>query len=182
MPRVARIYCCDCLIFLPLSLVMCDNRLMETYRANEARLKMRDILTAVERGEHVQIQRYDTPTAIVVPVEWYEHQRAALAAFADAGNTGDPPVSACEVREQVVTLSGLLDGMRKYVHPEIPASEFAHYWDCINKAVVKLADLLPENAEGWRMTSGAKGTSFHYGLPPAPDHPGQLLLPGGAIK
>jgi antitoxin (DNA-binding transcriptional repressor) of toxin-antitoxin stability system len=46
---------------------------MESYRANEARLKMRDILTAVERGEHVQIQRYDTPTAVVVPVDWYRN-------------------------------------------------------------------------------------------------------------
>ena len=53
---------------------------METYRANEARLKMRDILTAVERGEHVQIQRYDTPTAIVVPVEWHDEAAAALTA------------------------------------------------------------------------------------------------------
>lgn len=52
---------------------------MESYRANEARVKMRDILTAVERGEHVQIQRYDTPTAVVVPVGWHDEAAAALA-------------------------------------------------------------------------------------------------------
>jgi antitoxin (DNA-binding transcriptional repressor) of toxin-antitoxin stability system len=118
---------------------------MESYHANEARLKMRDILTSVERGEHVEIKRYDTPTAIVVPVEWYEHQRAALAAFAEAGMSGDVPVSAVEVRNHVVTLAALLDGFRKYAFT--PEGIFRDYWDKLNEAVVKLADLLPENAE-----------------------------------
>ena len=57
---------------------MCDNRFMETYRANEARLKMRDILTALDRGEHVQLQRYDTPTGIVVPPQWYRRALECL--------------------------------------------------------------------------------------------------------
>ena len=122
---------------------------METYRANEARLKMRDILTAVERGEHVQIQRYDTPTAIVVPVEWYEHQRAALAAFADSVDPAlglDPPVSAVEVRKHAITLMGLLSGMRKIAFR--PEGEFREYWGQLNDAVTLLVGLLPENAEG----------------------------------
>ena len=59
---------------------MCDNRDMESYHANEARLKMRDILTAVERGEHIEIKRYDTPTAVVVPREWHDEAAAALTA------------------------------------------------------------------------------------------------------
>ena len=59
---------------------MCDNRDMESYHANEARLKMRDILTAVERGEHIEIKRYETPTAVVVPVGWYETVTAYITA------------------------------------------------------------------------------------------------------
>lgn len=51
---------------------------MKSYRADAARRKMRDILTAVERGEHVQVQRYDTPTAIVVSPDWFKRALAAL--------------------------------------------------------------------------------------------------------
>jgi antitoxin (DNA-binding transcriptional repressor) of toxin-antitoxin stability system len=51
---------------------------MDSYGANEARLKMRDILTAVERGEHVELKRYDTPTGVIVPKDWYERARQAL--------------------------------------------------------------------------------------------------------
>ena len=51
---------------------------MKSYRANEARLKMRDILTALDRGEHVQLQRYDTPTGIVVPPQWYRRALECL--------------------------------------------------------------------------------------------------------
>lgn len=51
---------------------------MKSYRADAARRKMRDILTAVERGEHVQLQRYDTPTAVVVPREWYSKALVSL--------------------------------------------------------------------------------------------------------
>jgi antitoxin (DNA-binding transcriptional repressor) of toxin-antitoxin stability system len=53
---------------------------MRKYRAAEARLKMREILTAVEQGEHVAISRYATPTAIVVSPEWHEKAAAALEA------------------------------------------------------------------------------------------------------
>lgn len=52
---------------------------MDSYGANEARLKMRDILTAVERGEHVELKRYDTPSGVIVPVVWHA---AAVATFA----------------------------------------------------------------------------------------------------
>ena len=45
-------------------------------RAGDARLKMREILTAVEHGEHVELKRYDTPTAIVIPVDWYRNMLA----------------------------------------------------------------------------------------------------------
>ena len=53
---------------------------MKSYRADAARREMRDILTAVERGEQIEIKRYETPTAIVVPVEWHDKAAAALAA------------------------------------------------------------------------------------------------------
>jgi antitoxin (DNA-binding transcriptional repressor) of toxin-antitoxin stability system len=41
---------------------------MESVTAGNARLHMRDILSAVERGEQVMITRYDRPTAVVAPV------------------------------------------------------------------------------------------------------------------
>jgi antitoxin (DNA-binding transcriptional repressor) of toxin-antitoxin stability system len=59
-------------------LKMCNTAAMRSYQSHDARLKMRDILSAVERGEHVEIKRYDTPTAIVVSPEWYERAVAAL--------------------------------------------------------------------------------------------------------
>lgn len=119
---------------------------MKSYRADAARREMRDILTAVERGEHVEIKRYDTPTAIVVPVDWYEHQRAALAAFSESADPAlglDPPVSAREVRKRVTRLAGLLDGMRKL----LPEAAVKQYWPLLNETVGDLAGLLPENAE-----------------------------------
>lgn len=48
-------------------------------RSDEARRNLRDLLNAVEHdGEHVTILRYDTPAAVMVPVEWYRDVRAAL--------------------------------------------------------------------------------------------------------
>lgn len=44
---------------------------MKSYLAADARLKLRDILDQVERGQPVEIRRYDRPTAVLVPVEWY---------------------------------------------------------------------------------------------------------------
>lgn len=51
---------------------------MDSYRAGDARLKMRQILTSVEQGEDVQIQRYDTATAIMVAPDWYKRAKACL--------------------------------------------------------------------------------------------------------
>ena len=62
---------------------------MKSYRSNEARLKMRDVLTAVEQGEHVQFQRYDTPTGVLVPLRWYRRALECLGepmpVFEEAG-------------------------------------------------------------------------------------------------
>lgn len=74
--------------------MMCDNKPMESYHANEARLKMRDILTSVERGEHIELKRYDTPTAIVVPVDWYRNMlalRRGVHAFTHDSDGGKLP-------------------------------------------------------------------------------------------
>jgi hypothetical protein len=51
---------------------------MKSYGSNDARIRMRDILTAVERGEHVEIQRYDTPTGIVVSPDWFRRALECL--------------------------------------------------------------------------------------------------------
>ena len=48
--------------------------------SDEARRRLRDLLNAVEHdGEHVTILRYDTPAAVLVPVEWHKQALAALA-------------------------------------------------------------------------------------------------------
>ena len=49
---------------------------MDSYFASEAKIRLRDILNAAERGEPSEIKRYDTPTAIVVGVPWYQEQPA----------------------------------------------------------------------------------------------------------
>jgi prevent-host-death family protein len=52
---------------------------MKSVRSDEARKRFRDLLNDVEhQGEHVEILRYKTPAAVVVPVEWYRHAKAAL--------------------------------------------------------------------------------------------------------
>jgi prevent-host-death family protein len=59
---------------------------VESYTAGDARLKMRDILSAVERGERVMITRYDTPTAVVVsPAEAGE----VVAEYGQERESGD---------------------------------------------------------------------------------------------
>jgi prevent-host-death family protein len=48
-------------------------------RSDEARTKFRALLDQVTQDDaHVYILRYDTPAAVIVPVEWYEQARAAL--------------------------------------------------------------------------------------------------------
>jgi prevent-host-death family protein len=48
-------------------------------QSDEARRNLRTLLDDVaHRDEHVTILRYDTPVAVMVPVEWYEAARKAL--------------------------------------------------------------------------------------------------------
>lgn len=39
---------------------------------------MRDLLDAAQRGEATQVNRYQTPLAVVVPFDWFEKAREAL--------------------------------------------------------------------------------------------------------
>ncbi len=126
--------------------VSCDNQAMKSYRADAARREMRDILSTVERGEPVEIKRYDTPTAIVVSPEWYDRTHAALAAFREAGWDGsDPPVSGKEVRSHALKLWGLISSARKYTWSQEP--NVAELLADLDAEVGRLADLLPENVE-----------------------------------
>ena len=64
---------------------------IKTFSACDVRLKLRDVLSAVERGEHVQIERYGTPTAVALSPDWYEHAKAVL---------GEPVPDFTPVREK----------------------------------------------------------------------------------
>jgi len=62
------------------------------------------------------------------------------AARGEAGAT----VTAGDLRIHVVTLAGLLDGMRKIDFR--PGYEFSEYWRQLQEATTAIASLLPENA------------------------------------
>jgi antitoxin (DNA-binding transcriptional repressor) of toxin-antitoxin stability system len=46
--------------------------------SGDARTNFRSLLSDVDHGAHIEIHRYGTPTAVVVPPGWYERARAAL--------------------------------------------------------------------------------------------------------
>lgn len=49
-------------------------------QSDEVRRRFRELLDAVEhKGEHVIVQRYTRPVAVIVPIDWYEQARQALA-------------------------------------------------------------------------------------------------------
>jgi len=48
-------------------------------RSEALRRDLRHLLNSVERaGAHVTIKRYREPTAVIVPMAWYERARDAL--------------------------------------------------------------------------------------------------------
>ncbi len=54
---------------------------MKPVSSDDARRRFRELVNDVEiRGEHVTIMRYNTPAAVIVPIEWYEQTLKALAA------------------------------------------------------------------------------------------------------
>lgn len=46
--------------------------------SGEAREGFRQLLTDVDKGEHVEVHRYRSAVAVMVPVEWYEKAVEAL--------------------------------------------------------------------------------------------------------
>jgi antitoxin (DNA-binding transcriptional repressor) of toxin-antitoxin stability system len=59
---------------------------MRQVPSDKARRTFREILNDVEyKGEHVEILRYITPAAVIVPVEWHEAASADLSNFRVAG-------------------------------------------------------------------------------------------------
>jgi antitoxin (DNA-binding transcriptional repressor) of toxin-antitoxin stability system len=82
---------------------------MESYGANEARIKMRDILTAVERGDHVELRRYDTPTGVIVPASWYREVRSLLTDL-------DHPDARPEWQDRAMAIRTGQDGRRAQAH------------------------------------------------------------------
>ncbi len=46
--------------------------------SGDARSNFRQLLTDVDKGDHVRIDRYGAPTAVMVPTEWYERAVQAL--------------------------------------------------------------------------------------------------------
>lgn len=50
-------------------------------RSDEARAKFSALIDEVTHdGAHVYLLRYDKPTAVIVPVEWYEQVRKQVSA------------------------------------------------------------------------------------------------------
>jgi prevent-host-death family protein len=115
---------------------------MDEMSIEQARLKLGEVVDRARIADKfTTITRQGKPAAVVMSVDWLEHTRAALRAFEESDN---PAVSADEVRHHVVTLAGLLDGMRKIAFE--PDGEFQRYWKQLSAATAELADLLPENA------------------------------------
>lgn len=46
--------------------------------SDELRRDLRTLLTEVEFGAHVTVTRWNTPAAVMVPVDWYEQAQQAL--------------------------------------------------------------------------------------------------------
>ncbi len=46
--------------------------------SDELRRSLRTLLTEVEFGAHVTVTRWNWPTAVMVPVDWYEQAQQAL--------------------------------------------------------------------------------------------------------
>jgi prevent-host-death family protein len=49
-------------------------------QSDEARRNLRTLLNEVEHEDaHITILRYQTPAAVIVPVDWYEEAKALIA-------------------------------------------------------------------------------------------------------
>lgn len=112
---------------------------MESYGANEARLKMRDILTAVERGQHVELKKYATPTGVIVPQEWYERMLGLLGII--------DQIADVEMTDEAwrVIAHALLDARRaRGLHPQDPRVVHHLDGDPTNNDVANLVVMDPK--------------------------------------
>jgi hypothetical protein len=116
--------------------MMCKMANMRSYQSGDARLKMREILTAVERGEHVELKRYDTPTGVIVPQEWYER-----AAERMTQEPGDGEILR-RMTSPTAHLIGLVDGMAKIYAPG--EQEWQGYLTALREVRDELAALADE--------------------------------------
>jgi prevent-host-death family protein len=49
-------------------------------RSDEARRRLRNLVDEVEHdGAHIFVLRYNRPSAVIVPVEWYEQAKATIS-------------------------------------------------------------------------------------------------------
>jgi len=54
---------------------------MKQVLSDQLRRDLRKLLDEIEHaGEHVVVGRWDKPVAVLVPVDWYEQAKSALAA------------------------------------------------------------------------------------------------------
>jgi prevent-host-death family protein len=72
---------------------------MATVGAYEAKTKLPEILSRVERGEHITIARHGTPIAVIVPISAYPRKDPkaageAIKAFARSHSRGDFDIRA----------------------------------------------------------------------------------------
>ena len=59
---------------------MSDTETRWEVRSDELRRNLRSLLNSVEREQaHVTIKRYDEPTAVIVPVAWYEQAKELIS-------------------------------------------------------------------------------------------------------
>lgn len=68
---------------IALAHMLCHTQRVLTFQSHQARVNMRAILSAAERGEPVQIKRYETVTAVVVSPEWFARAQEVLGELAE---------------------------------------------------------------------------------------------------
>ena len=72
---------------------------MKQYRSDHARRIFREVLNEVEYGgEHVEILRYTTPSAVIVPEGWYKRASAALEQEYNERSRDDDTTAAGDIR------------------------------------------------------------------------------------
>ena len=70
-------------------------------KSDAARRNFRGLLNAVEHdGEHITIERWGLPAAVLVPVKWYEDARAQIAALSYIARQDSPAADKGDDRDE----------------------------------------------------------------------------------